>query len=235
MLELQSVESYYGKIQALKGISLEVPDGAIVAILGANGAGKSTTLKTVSGLIQPTRGQILFEGQAIQTAPPHKIVRLGICQVPEGRDIFMGLTVQENLKMGAFTRKDTREVQHSLERIYVSFPILKERTRQQAGTLSGGEQQMLAIARGLMSNPKLMLLDEPSLGLAPLMVEEIFRIIKEINQEGVTILLVEQNANIALQTAQYGYVMETGSIALKDTAGNLIRNDYVRRVYLGAD
>ena len=235
MLELQSVESYYGKIQALKGISLEVPDGAIVAILGANGAGKSTTLKTVSGLIQPARGQILFEGQAIQTAPPHKIVRLGICQVPEGRDIFMGLTVQENLKMGAFTRKDTREVQHSLERIYVSFPILKERTRQQAGTLSGGEQQMLAIARGLMSNPKLMLLDEPSLGLAPLMVEEIFRIIKEINQEGVTILLVEQNANIALQTAQYGYVMETGSIALKDTAGNLIRNDYVRRVYLGAD
>ena len=214
---------------------MEVPDGAIVAILGANGAGKSTTLKTVSGLIQPARGQILFEGQAIQTAPPHKIVRLGICQVPEGRDIFMGLTVQENLKMGAFTRKDTREVQHSLERIYASFPILKERTRQQAGTLSGGEQQMLAIARGLMSNPKLMLLDEPSLGLAPLMVEEIFRIIKEINQEGVTILLVEQNANIALQTAQYGYVMETGSIALKDTAGNLIRNDYVRRVYLGAD
>jgi len=235
MLELQSVESYYGKIQALKGISLEVPDGAIVAILGANGAGKSTTLKTVSGLIQPARGQILFEGQAIQQAPPHKIVRMGICQVPEGRDIFMGLTVQENLKMGAFTRKDTREVQQRLERIYASFPILKERTRQQAGTLSGGEQQMLAIARGLMSNPKLMLLDEPSLGLAPLMVEEIFRIIKEINQKGVTILLVEQNANIALQTAQYGYVMETGNIALEDTAENLIRNDYVRRVYLGAD
>lgn len=235
MLELQSVESYYGKIQALKGISLEVPDGAIVAILGANGAGKSTTLKTVSGLIQPARGQILFEGQAIHKEPPHKIVRMGICQVPEGRDIFMGLTVQENLKMGAFTRKDTREVQQGLERIYASFPILKERTRQQAGTLSGGEQQMLAIARGLMSNPKLMLLDEPSLGLAPLMVEEIFRIIREINQEGVTILLVEQNANIALQTAQYGYVMETGNIALEDTAENLARNDYVRRVYLGAD
>jgi branched-chain amino acid transport system ATP-binding protein len=235
MLELQSVESYYGKIPALKGISLEVPERAIVAILGANGAGKSTTLRTVSGLIQPAHGQILFQGQAIHKAPPHKIVRLGICQVPEGREIFMGLTVQENLKMGAFTRKETIEVQHNLERIYASFPFLKDRTRQQAGTLSGGEQQMLAIARGLMSNPKLMLLDEPSLGLAPLMVEEIFRIIKEINQEGVTILLVEQNANMALQTAQYGYVMETGNIALEDTAENLIRNDYVRRVYLGAD
>jgi len=235
MLELQSVESYYGKIQALKGISLEVPERTIVAILGANGAGKSTTLRTVSGLIQPAHGQILFQGQAIHKAPPHKIVRLGICQVPEGREIFMGLTVQENLKMGAFTRKETKEVQHNLERIYASFPFLKDRTRQQAGTLSGGEQQMLAIARGLMSNPKLMLLDEPSLGLAPLMVEEIFRIIKEINQEGVTILLVEQNANMALQTAQYGYVMETGNIALEDTAENLIRNDYVRRVYLGAD
>jgi branched-chain amino acid transport system ATP-binding protein len=235
MLELQSVESYYGKIPALKGISLKVEEKAIVAILGANGAGKSTTLRTISGLIQPAQGQILFKGQSIHKAPPHKIVRLGVCQVPEGRDIFMGLTVQENLKMGAFTRKETKEVQRNLERIYGSFPILKDRTRQQAGTLSGGEQQMLAIARGLMSNPKLMLLDEPSLGLAPLMVEEIFRIIKEINQEGVTILLVEQNANIALQTAQYGYVMETGSIALEDTAENLIRNDYVRRVYLGVD
>jgi branched-chain amino acid transport system ATP-binding protein len=162
-------------------------------------------------------------------------VRLGICQVPEGRDIFMGLTVRENLKMGAFTRKETKEVQQNLERIYESFPILKDRTRQQAGTLSGGEQQMLAIARGLMSKPKLMLLDEPSLGLAPLMVEEIFRMIKTINREGVTILLVEQNANMALQTAQYGYVMETGKIALADTAENLIKNDYVRQVYLGAD
>lgn len=235
MLELQSVESYYGKIQALKGISLQVPERAIVAILGANGAGKSTTLRTVSGLIQPARGQILFQGQPIHKAPPHKIVRMGICQVPEGRDIFKGLTVQENLKMGAFTRKETKKVQQNLERIYASFPILKERTRQQAGTLSGGEQQMLAIARGLMSNPRLMLLDEPSLGLAPLMVEEIFRIIKEINQEGVTILLVEQNANIALQTAQYGYVMETGNIALHDSAKNLIDNDYVRKVYLGVE
>jgi branched-chain amino acid transport system ATP-binding protein len=160
-------------------------------------------------------------------------VRLGICQVPEGRDIFMGLTVQENLKMGAFTRSDTKAIQKHLERIFQSFPILKERANQQAGTLSGGEQQMLAIARGLMSNPKLMLLDEPSLGLAPLMVEEIFRIITEINQEGVTILLVEQNANMALQTAQYGYVMETGTVALHDTAENLIQNDYVRKVYLG--
>jgi len=234
MLELKSIESYYGKIQALKGINLEVPEGGIVAILGANGAGKSTTLKTISGLIQPLRGQILFQGQSIHKREPHQIVRLGICQVPEGRDIFMGLTVQENLKMGAFTRNDAKAVQNDMERIFQSFPILKERARQQAGTLSGGEQQMLAIARGLMSNPRLMLLDEPSLGLAPLMVEEIFRIIAEINKEGVTILLVEQNANMALQTAQYGYVMETGTVALHDSAENLIQNDYIRKVYLGA-
>jgi branched-chain amino acid transport system ATP-binding protein len=235
MLKLDSIESYYGKIQALKGISLDIPAGGIIAILGANGAGKSTTLRTISGLIQPARGRILFQGEPIHKVAPHRIVRLGICQVPEGRDVFMGLTVQENLKMGAFTRKEGKEVQKNLGRIYVSFPILKDRFRQQAGTLSGGEQQMLAIARGLMSNPKLMLLDEPSLGLAPLMVEEIFQIIREINQEGVTILLVEQNANMALQTAQYGYVMETGHIALHDTAENLIENDYVRRVYLGAN
>lgn len=235
MLELKSIESYYGKIQALKGIDLEVPEGGIVAILGANGAGKSTTLKTISGLIQPQRGEILFQEQAIHKKEPHQIVRMGICQVPEGRDIFMGLTVQENLKMGAFTRNDAKVIQNDMEQIYQSFPILKERARQQAGTLSGGEQQMLAIARGLMSNPKLMLLDEPSLGLAPLMVEEIFRIIAEINKDGVTILLVEQNANMALQTAQYGYVMETGSVALHDSADNLIQNDYVRKVYLGAN
>jgi branched-chain amino acid transport system ATP-binding protein len=235
MLKLTSIESYYGKIQALKGVSLDVPGGGIVAILGANGAGKSTTLRTISGLIQPARGEIEFEGTAIHRMSPHKIVRIGISQVPEGRDIFMGLTVRENLMMGAFTSKESVEVQANLERTYTSFPILKERIKQQAGTLSGGEQQMLAIARGLMSNPKLMLLDEPSLGLAPLMVEEIFHIIKEINHEGVTILLVEQNANMALQTAQYGYVMETGNIALDDTADNLIRDDYVRQVYLGAN
>ncbi len=234
MLKLESIESYYGKIQALKGITLEVPEGEIVAILGANGAGKSTTLRTISGLIQPQKGQIYFQEKPIHRAEPHQIVRMGICQVPEGRDIFMGLTVQENLKMGAFTRNDSQAIQNDLERIFQSFPILKERAKQQAGTLSGGEQQMLAIARGLMSNPKLMLLDEPSLGLAPLLVEEIFRIIREINKEGVTILLVEQNANMALQTAQYGYVMETGTVALHDTAENLIRNDYVRKVYLGA-
>jgi branched-chain amino acid transport system ATP-binding protein len=234
MLKLESVESYYGKIQALKGITLEVPEGGIVAILGANGAGKSTALRTISGLIQPQKGQIYFQEKPIHRTEPHQIVRMGICQVPEGRDIFMGLTVQENLKMGAFTRDDGKAIQNDLERIFQSFPILKERAKQQAGTLSGGEQQMLAIARGLMSNPKLMLLDEPSLGLAPLLVEEIFLIIREINKEGVTILLVEQNANIALQTAQYGYVMETGTIALHDTAENLIQNDYVRKVYLGA-
>ncbi len=235
MLKLKSIESYYGNIQALKGITLEVSGGGIVAILGANGAGKSTTLRTISGLIQPRRGQIIFQEKPIHRIPPHRIVRMGICQVPEGRDIFMGLTVQENLKMGAFTRSDGKGIQTDLERIYTSFPILKERARQQAGTLSGGEQQMLAIARGLMSNPRLMLLDEPSLGLAPLMVEEIFRIITEINNEGVTILLVEQNANMALQIAQHGYVMETGSIALDDSAENLVKNDYVRKVYLGAD
>jgi branched-chain amino acid transport system ATP-binding protein len=234
MLKLESIESYYGKIQALKGITLEVPEGEIVAILGANGAGKSTTLRTISGLIQPQKGQIYFQEKPIHRAEPHQIVRMGICQVPEGRDIFMGLSVQENLKMGAFTRNDSQAIQNDLERIFQSFPILKERAKQQAGTLSGGEQQMLAIARGLMSNPKLMLLDEPSLGLAPLLVEEIFRIIREINKEGVTILLVEQNANMALQTAQYGYVMETGTVALHDTAENLIQNDYVRKVYLGA-
>ena len=235
MLELKSIASFYGKIQALKGITLEVPEGGIVAILGANGAGKSTTLKTISGLVQPLRGQILFQGKSIHKKEPHQIVRLGICQVPEGRDIFMGLTVQENLKMGAFTRNDARAIQDDMERIFQSFPVLKERVKQQAGTLSGGEQQMLAIARGLMSNPKLMLLDEPSLGLAPLMVEEIFRIITQINKEGVTILLVEQNANMALQTARYGYVMETGTVALHDSAENLVQNDYVRKVYLGAD
>ena len=234
MLKLESVESYYGKIQALKGITLKVPEGGIVAILGANGAGKSTALRTISGLLQPQKGQIYFQEKPIHRTEPHQIVRMGICQVPEGRDIFMGLTVRENLKMGAFIRDDFKAIQNDLERIFQSFPILKERAKQQAGTLSGGEQQMLAIARGLMSNPKLMLLDEPSLGLAPLLVEEIFLIIREINKEGVTILLVEQNANIALQTAQYGYVMETGTIALHDTAENLIQNDYVRKVYLGA-
>jgi len=186
MLKLESVESYYGKIQALKGITLEVPEGGIVAILGANGAGKSTALRTISGLIQPQKGQIYFQEKPIHRTEPHQIVRMGICQVPEGRDIFMGLTVRENLKMGAFTRDDGKAIQKDLERIFQSFPILKERAKQQAGTLSGGEQQMLAIARGLMSNPKLMLLDEPSLGLAPLLVEEIFLIIREINKEGVT-------------------------------------------------
>lgn len=235
MLKLNNVDAYYSRIQALKGITLEIREGGIVAILGANGAGKSTTLRTISGLIQPARGEIVYQGMPIHNLAPHQIVRKGICQVPEGRDIFMGLTVQENLKMGAFTRHDAGEVRENLDRVYQSFPILSERSRQQAGTLSGGEQQMLAIARGLMSNPKLMLLDEPSLGLAPLLVEEIFKIIKEINSKGVTILLVEQNANMALQVAQYGYVMETGRIALHDSTDRLVENDYVRQVYLGAD
>jgi len=235
MLNLINIESYYGKVQALSKITLNVPAKAVVTILGANGAGKSTTLRTISGLIHPSDGEIIYQRRPIHRISPHKIVEMGICHVPEGRDIFMGLTVRENLRMGAFTRKDGCEIKRNLERVHGLFPILKDRTGQQAGTLSGGEQQMLAIARGLMSSPKLMLLDEPSLGLAPLLVDEIFDIITHINKEGVTILLVEQNANMALAIAQYGYVMETGKIALHDNAENLATNDYVRRVYLGGD
>ncbi len=233
MLELTKVDTYYGRIQALKEVSLQVPPQSIVTILGANGAGKSTTLKTISGLLHPAKGVILYQGQPIHKLEPDRIVRLGICHVPEGRDIFMGLTVWENLKMGAFSRKDKNEINRNLERVEKMFPVLRERKNQQAGTLSGGEQQMLAIARGLMSSPKLMLLDEPSLGLAPLLVDEIFEILVQINNEGVTILLVEQNAHMALAVAQYGYVMETGRIVLHDEAAKLASNDYVRQAYLG--
>ncbi len=235
MLNLIDIESYYGRVQALRKVTLHVGVQSVVTILGANGAGKSTTLKTISGLVHPSAGEITYGGASIRKIPPYKIVAMGICHVPEGRDIFMGLTVRENLRMGAFTRKDTRETKRNLERVHAVFPVLKERTGQQAGTLSGGEQQMLAIARGLMSSPKLMLLDEPSLGLAPLLVDEIFNIIKQINKEGVAILLVEQNANMALGIAQYGYVMETGEIALHGNAEDLATNDHVRRVYLGGD
>ena len=233
LLTVQGIETFYGNIQALKGISFEVLEGSIVTLLGANGAGKSTTLKSISGLTPPAQGLITFMEQLIAGRPSEHIVRLGIAHVPEGRELFPELTVLENLKMGAFTRRDKGEVQQSLERVYTHFPILAERRSQLAGTLSGGEQQMLAIGRALMARPKLILLDEPSLGLAPKLVEGIFRIIHDIRAGGATVLLVEQNANKALSIADYGYVLETGKIALEGESQQLLRNDHVRRLYLG--
>ena len=233
LLTVEGLETYYGNIQALKGIAFTVAEGAIVALLGANGAGKSTTLKSISGLVVPTRGSITFMGQRLERLSSERVVRLGISHVPEGRELFPELTVLENLKMGAYTRRDRRAIQQTLERVYAHFPILAERRLQLAGTLSGGEQQMLAIGRALMARPRLLLLDEPSLGLAPKLVEEIFQIIKTINHEGITVLLVEQNANKALHMAHYGYVLETGRITLMDEAKKLLQNDHVRRSYLG--
>jgi len=233
LLSLTNVETYYGSIRALKGVSLDVPEGQTVTLLGANGAGKTTTLKTISGITPAARGAIAFMGQRIDRMAPEKIVRLGISHVPEGRQVFKDLTVTENLKMGAYTRKGRRDIEASLQRVYAYYPILRERRHQMAGTLSGGEQQMLAIGRALMARPRLLLLDEPSLGLAPKLVEEIFQIIKTINQEGMTVLLVEQNANKALQVAHYGYVLETGRMTLMDEAKKLLQNDHVRRSYLG--
>jgi len=233
LLSLTNVETYYGSIRALKGVSLDVPEGQTVTLLGANGAGKTTTLKTISGITPAARGAIAFMGQRIDRLAPEKIVRLGISHVPEGRQVFKDLTVTENLKMGAYTRKGRRDIEASLQRVYAYYPILQERRHQPAGTLSGGEQQMLAIGRALMARPRLLLLDEPSLGLAPKLVEEIFQIIKTINHEGMTVLLVEQNANKALQVAHYGYVLETGRMTLMDEAKKLLQNDHVRRSYLG--
>jgi branched-chain amino acid transport system ATP-binding protein len=233
LLIMNNIETYYGSIRALKGVSLEVPEGRTVTLLGANGAGKTTTLKTISGITPAARGTIEFMGQRIDQMAPEKIVRLGISHVPEGRQVFKDLTVTENLKMGAYTRKGRRDIEASLQRVYAYYPILQERRQQLAGTLSGGEQQMLAIGRALMARPRLLLLDEPSLGLAPKLVEEIFQIIKTINQEGITVLLVEQNANKALHIAHYGYVLETGRLTLMDEAKKLLQNDHVRRSYLG--
>ena len=233
MLTINNVETYYGNIQALKGVSLIVPEGSTVTLLGANGAGKSTTLKAISGLVPAASGTIEFMNQRIDRLAPERIVRLGISHVPEGREVFKELTVAENLKMGAYTRRDKREIAASYESVYTLYPVLKERRLQLAGTLSGGEQQMLAIGRALMGRPKLLLLDEPSLGLAPRLVEEIFTVIQRINREGITVLLVEQNANKALGIAEYGYVLETGRIALEDQAASLLQNDHVRRSYLG--
>jgi branched-chain amino acid transport system ATP-binding protein len=233
LLVLDGIETYYGAIQALRGVSFKVPEGSIVTLLGANGAGKSTTLKCISGLVPAARGTVSFRGQRIDGLACETIARRGISHVPEGRELFPELTVLENLKMGAYARSDKRAVQAALERVHACFPILAERRAQLAGTLSGGEQQMLAIGRSLMAEPALMLLDEPSLGLAPMLVEEIFAIIRTIHAGGTTVLLVEQNANKALSIADYGYVLETGTIALAGDSQQLLRDDRVRRSYLG--
>jgi branched-chain amino acid transport system ATP-binding protein len=234
ILELRDVHTSYGKIKALKGISLSVYPGEIVSIIGANGAGKSTTLMSICGIIPLAQGEIHYNGRAIQGRPPELLPPMGLCQVPEGRRIFPRLKVEDNLEMGAFFRKDNAEIHKDMAHVFNLFPVLKDRRHQQGGTLSGGEQQMLAIGRALMSRPKLLLLDEPSLGLAPLIVQKIFEIINAINKEdGTTILLVEQNANLALQTAQRGYVLETGRIIMEDDAQTLLNNSEIRKAYLG--
>lgn len=233
MLRISDLHVYYGAIRALDGISLNVEEGEIVAMIGANGAGKSTTIRSISGLVRPRQGTIQFCGQSIETVPAHKIVRLGICQSPEGRRVFANMSVRENLELGAYTRSLGSESREDMERVFSHFPRLKERESQMAGTLSGGEQQMLAMGRALMAHPRLLLLDEPSLGLAPFLVQSIFKIIRDINTQGVTILLVEQNANQALKIANRGYVLETGRVVLSDTGANLLKDDGVRKAYLG--
>jgi branched-chain amino acid transport system ATP-binding protein len=234
MLKIRNLKAWYGSINALKGIDLDVNEGEIVTLIGANGAGKSTTLKCISGLIKQVEGEIIYQNRNILGIPAHKIVEMGICQVPEGRRIFGNLTVRENLLMGAYTVNDRKKIEEKMEKVFSIFPRLKERINQLGGTLSGGEQQMLAIGRALMSEPKLLLLDEPSLGLAPFLVMEIFKIIKEINEQGTTILLVEQNAHMALQIAHRGYVLETGRIVLSGSSSDLANNEEVKKAYLGA-
>jgi branched-chain amino acid transport system ATP-binding protein len=235
ILELEDVHTYYGTIEALKGISIDVGEQEIVTLIGANGAGKSTTLRSINGLNHPRRGRIRFEGRDITEEPPHDIVKMGISQSPEGRRLFPRMSVFENLEMGAFQRSDRGAIKESLDRVFSLFPRLAERKNQKAGTLSGGEQQMCAIGRALMAQPKLLLLDEPSMGLAPIFVEKIFEIVREINDQGTPILLVEQNALMALDTANRGYVMETGRIVLADDAKTLRENEEVQKTYLGAD
>ena len=233
LLEVENLHVSYGAIRALQGISFHINQGEIVTLIGANGAGKSTTLRTISGLLRPVQGDVRFKGQSITKVPAERIVTLGISQVPEGRQIFSKLTVRENLEMGAYTRRDKAEIEHSMERVFASFPRLQERLKQYGGTLSGGEQQMLAMGRGLMSQPELLLLDEPSMGLAPILVEEIFNIIERINRQGTSILLVEQNAAMALSVANRGYVLETGRIVLEGSAQELYEHPQVRAAYLG--
>ncbi|WP_307223017.1 ABC transporter ATP-binding protein [Pectinatus haikarae] len=233
MLKMDDINVFYGAIHAIKGISLEVDQGEIVTLIGANGAGKSTTLRTVSGLLKPKTGTISFEDKTISGQPAHKIVEYGISQVPEGRRIFANMTVMENLELGAYIRTDKNGIKSDLERVFKHFPRLAERKKQEAGTLSGGEQQMLAMGRALMSSPRLLLLDEPSMGLAPLLIKEIFEIIKDINKAGTTILLVEQNANMALSIANRAYVLETGKITLSGDAKELSASEDVRKAYLG--
>ena len=233
LLELQDVNSYYGNIHALMGISMRVEQGEIVALIGANGAGKTTTLRSISGLLHPRKGKVLLEGKEVGHLPAHTVHKAGLGLVPEGRGIFPGLTVTENLEMGAYLLTDKAQIEKNIDNAFSLFPRLKERAQQKGGTLSGGEQQMLATARGLMSNPKILLMDEPSMGLAPVLVDQIFDIIKELNARGTTILLVEQNALMALSVAHRGYVLQTGHIVLTDTGPNLKANDMVRKAYLG--
>ena len=233
MLKIENLHVAYGGIQALRGISLEVPDGKIVTLIGANGAGKSTTLRTISGLVKAQSGSIQWNGEELLGKPIDRIISAGIAMSPEGRRVFADMTVLENLKIGAYLRRDRAEIQRDLEWVYDLFPRLKERSWQLAGTLSGGEQQMLAVGRALMSRPRLMMLDEPSLGLAPLVVQDIFSIIREINRQGVPVLLIEQNANMALKTADLAYVLETGSITLSGTGAELLANEKVKEAYLG--
>ena len=235
LLELNDVHSYYGNIHALKGISLKVDKGEIVTLIGSNGAGKSTTLRTISGIIKPRQGEVRLAGERIDELPAHKVVQRGVLQSPEGRRIFPRLTVRENLEMGAFSRTDKDAIPADMERVFGLFPRLRERENQKGGTLSGGEQQMLAIGRALMGRPKVLLLDEPSMGLAPVLVEQIFSIIKDINAEGTTILLVEQNALMALGIAHRGYVLQTGQIVLSDSAKGLSENEMVQKAYLGLE
>lgn len=233
MLEIKDLEVYYGVIQAIKGVSFEVNQGEVIALIGANGAGKTTILQTITGLLSPKKGSVIFEGQDLTKIPAHKIVSLGMAHVPEGRRVFSDLSVLENLKMGAFTRKDKNEINESLQKVYARFPRLEERKNQRAGTLSGGEQQMLAMGRALMSNPKIILMDEPSMGLSPILVNEIFDIIQSVSKSGTTVLLVEQNAKKALSIADRAYVLETGNIVLEGSSGDLLNNDSIKKAYLG--
>ena len=233
LLEVQDIQVYYGMIQALKGVSFSVNEGEVIALIGANGAGKTTTLHTVTGLLRAKSGHIIYDGQDITKVPPHKIVTMGMAHVPEGRRVFANMTVLQNLKMGAFTRSDKNEIDATIEKVYKRFPRLKERQNQTAGTLSGGEQQMLAIGRGMMARPKLMMFDEPSLGLAPVIVQQVFEVIKELNKEGLSIMLIEQNAQKALSISDHAYIMQTGRVVMHGTGKELLADENMVSAYLG--